>query len=147
VDGGGGYTFFDPQTGHELSAVVGFTYNFTNQAINYQNGIDFHLDWSASQFLSKDVFVGFVGYLFYQITGDSGRGARLGGFESRVAGVGPQIGWLVPIDGVQGFLGLKGYKEFAAQNRAPGCNLWLTFAISPPAPTLPAAATREMAYK
>jgi hypothetical protein len=146
VDGGGGYTFLDPQTGHELSTVVGLTYNFTNQAIDYQNGLDFHLDWGASQFLSKDVFVGLVGYLFNQVTGDSGSGARLGSFESRVVGVGPQLGCLIPIGGAQGFLGLKGYKEFGAQDRAPGWNFWLTFAISPAPPTssLPA---QSMAYK
>jgi hypothetical protein len=146
IDGGAGYTFLDPQTGHELSAVVGLTYNFTNHAIDYQNGIDFHLDWGASQFLSKEVFVGLVGYLFNQITGDSGPGARLGSFESRVAGIGPQIGWLVPISGMQGFLGLKGCREFAAQNRAPGWNIWVTFAISPAPPTSPAP-MQSMAYK
>jgi hypothetical protein len=43
-------------------------------------------------------------------------------------------------------VGLKGYKEFGAQNRAPGWNLWLTFAISPapPTPSLPA---QSMAFK
>ena len=30
VDGGGGYTYFNPQTGHEFSAVTGFTYNLIN---------------------------------------------------------------------------------------------------------------------
>ena len=123
MDGGGGYTYFNPQTGHEFSAATGLTYNFTNQALQYQNGIDFHLDWGASQFLSKQLFVGLVGYFFNQVTGDSGPGARLGGFQSRVAGVGPQIGYLVPIGSMQGFVGLKGYGEFAAQNRASGWNL------------------------
>jgi hypothetical protein len=56
IDGGGGYTYFNPQTGHEFSAVAGFTYNFKNQDTQYQNGIDFHVDWGASQFLSKQVF-------------------------------------------------------------------------------------------
>ena len=32
VDVGGGYTYFDPATGHEASAVLGFTYNFINPA-------------------------------------------------------------------------------------------------------------------
>ena len=146
IDGGGSYTFLDPQTGHELSATVGLTYNFTNQTLNYQNGIDFHLDWGASQFLSKEVFVGLVGYFFNQITADSGPGAKLGSFESRVGGVGPQVGYLVPIGDMQGFVGLKGYKEFSAQNRAPGWNLWLTFALSPAPPALRAAA-QAMAYK
>ena len=54
IDGGGGYTYFNPQTGHELSAVIGVTYNFMNPSTNYQNGIDGHLDWAASQFLSPN---------------------------------------------------------------------------------------------
>jgi hypothetical protein len=147
IDGGGGYTFLDPQTGHELSAVVGLTHNFTNQAIDYQNGLDFHLDWGASQFLSKEVFVGLVGYFFNQITGDSGAGAQLGGFESRVAGIGPQLGCFVPIGSAHGFFGLKGYKEFGSQNRPPGWNFWLTFAISPAPPASPAVGPQAMASK
>ena len=27
IDAGGGYTYFNPQTGHEFSGVLGFTYN------------------------------------------------------------------------------------------------------------------------
>ena len=146
IDGGGGYTYFDPSTGHEFSAATGFTYNFTNQALNYQNGIDFHLDWGASQFLSKEMFAGAVGYFFNQVTGDSGPGATLGSFQSRVVGIGPQIGYLVPIGDVQGFIGLKGYKEFGSQDRAPGWNFWLTFSISP-APPAPSPPTQSMAYK
>ena len=146
IDGGGGYTYFDPHTGHEFSAVAGLTHNFTNQAIDYQNGLDFHLDWGASQFLSKEVFAGLVGYFFNQATGDSGPGAKLGPFQSRVAGIGPQIGYVVPIGGMQGFIGLKWYGEFAAQNRAHGSNFWLTFAISP-APPAPSQSAQSMAYK
>jgi hypothetical protein len=32
---------------------------------------------------------------------------------------------------MQGYLNLKGYGEFDAQNRAAGYNIWLTFALSP----------------
>jgi hypothetical protein len=63
VDAGGGYTYFNPQTGHELSAVLGFTYNLINPSTQYQNGVDMHLDWGASQFLTKQVQVGLVDYL------------------------------------------------------------------------------------
>ena len=147
IDGGGGYTYFDPSTGHEFSAAAGFSYNFTNDALDYRNGIDFHLDWGASQFLSKEVFAGLVGYFFNQVTGDSGPGAKLGPFQSRVAGIGPQLGYVVPIGGMQGFIGLKGYKEFGAQNRAPGWNFWLTFAISPAPPASSSPPPQAMAYK
>ena len=40
IDGGGGYTYFDPKTGWEFSAVAGLTYNFINPSLDYQNGID-----------------------------------------------------------------------------------------------------------
>jgi hypothetical protein len=41
IDGGGGYTYFNPATGHEFSAVAGFTYNFKNHDTNYQKGSTF----------------------------------------------------------------------------------------------------------
>jgi len=135
LDGGFGYTYLNPQTGNEFSAVLGFTYNFENHHTDYQNGIDMHLDWAASKFLTKQWQVGVVGYAYQQLTGDSGSGNRVGGFESRVFGVGPQIGYVFPLDSdYQGYLNLKGYKEFEAEHRAEGWNVWLTFAISPAAP-------------
>ena len=140
VDGGAGYTYLNPQTGHEFSAVAGLTYNMENPSTNYQNGVDFHLDWGASQFLSQQVFVGPVGYFYDQLSCDSGSGDRVGCFELRVVGIGPQIGYLFPIGGMQGYLNLKAYGEFDSSDRPSGWNAWLTFAISPAAPT-PAAAT------
>jgi hypothetical protein len=147
IDGGGGYTYFDTKTGHEFSAVAGLTYNFKNPATQYQNGVDFHIDWAASQFLSKQVFVGLVGYYYNQLTNDSGALPIFDGFKSRVTAVGPQIGYLFPIDNMQGYLSLKGYAEFDAANRPSGWNTWLTFAISPAAPETVAAPTRRTVTK
>ena len=53
----------------------------------------------------------------------------VGGFRSRVLGIGPQIGYIFPVGDMQGFLGLRGYGEFDAANSAPGWSTWLTFAI------------------
>ena len=69
--------------------MLGFTYNFENPDTNYQNGIDMHLDWGASKFLTKQLQVGLVGYVYDQISDDSGSGNQVGSFESRVIGVGP----------------------------------------------------------
>jgi len=44
IDAGGGYTYFNPQTGHEFSGVLGVTYNFKNTATQYQSGVDLHFD-------------------------------------------------------------------------------------------------------
>ena len=136
LDAGGAYTYFNPQTGSEFSATLGFTYNFENTHTQYQNGIDMHLDWGTSKFVTKQLQLGVVGYLFQQLTCDSGAGDRVGCFQSRVAGIGPQIGYVVPLsDHYQGYFNLKGYKEFAEEHRAAGWNVWLTFAISPAAPS------------
>jgi hypothetical protein len=138
IDAGGGYTYFDQKTGHEFSAVLGFTYNTINPSTQYQNGVDMHLDWGASQFVTKQWQVGLVGYLYQEIGCDSGSGDRVGCFQSRVLGVGPQVGYLFPVgDKLQGYLNLKAYGEFDNANRPAGWNLWLTFALSPTAPTRP----------
>ena len=137
ADGGFGYTYFNPETGHEFSAVTGVTYNLKNTQTGYQNGIDWHLDWGISKILSKQFFVGAVGYAYQQLTPDKGQSPLLGEFKSRVLGVGPQVGYLFPFAGTQGYLNLKRYYEFDAQNRPSGWNAWVTFAISPaekPAP-------------
>ena len=146
VDAGGGYTYFNPQTGNEFSAVTGFTYNFKNPSLDYQNGVDWHLDLGTSHFITKQFFIGLVGYAYQQVSGDSGTGATFGDFKSRVFGAGPQAGFLFPVGDMQGYLNLKGYKEFAAENRPEGWNLWLTFAISPQAPK-PAATSTHLLHK
>jgi hypothetical protein len=134
VDSGAGYTYFDPQSGHELSAVLGLTYNLVDSSTQYQNGVDMHLDWAASQFLTKQVQVGVVGDVYDQVSCDGGSGDHVGCFESRVVGVGPQLGFLFPLGTLQGYLNIKAYGEFDAADRPFGWNTWLTLQISPAAP-------------
>jgi hypothetical protein len=146
IDAGGGYTYFNPATGHEFSGVLGFTYNFKNTATQYQNGVDLHFDWGASQFLTKQVQVGLVGYAYKDIGCDSGSGDRVGCFQSQVFGIGPQFGYVFPLSqGLQGYINLKAYAEFAGSDRPTGWNTWLTFAISPAA--APPPATSRMITK
>lgn len=61
--------------------------------------------------------------------GDSGSGARLGDFKSRVYGIGPQVGFLFSLGGRQTYLNIKGYHEFDAKNRLEGWNTWLTLVL------------------
>jgi hypothetical protein len=147
IDSGGGYTYFNPVSGYEFSGVAGFTYNFKNPDTQIQSGVDFHFDWGASKFLSKQFFVGLVGYAYQQVTDDSGQNPILGGFQSRVLGVGPQIGYIFPVGNMQGYLNLKGYGEFDAANRPSGWNAWLTFQLSPAAPSTTVTPTQHLATK
>lgn len=147
IDAGGGYTYLNPVTGYEFSGVGGFTYNFKNPDTLVRSGVDFHFDWGASKFLSKQAFVGLVGYAYQQVSDDTGGLPALGGFRSRVFGIGPQFGYLFPVGGMQGYLNIKGYGEFGAENRPSGWNTWLTFAISPAAPESTVAPTRHRVTK
>lgn len=129
IDAGGGYTYLNNTTGLEFSSVVGATYNMKNNQTNYKNGIDSHLDWSLSQFLSQNWQVGVAGYVYYQLTPDSGSGDRVGAFKSRVAAVGPQVGYLFKINNKQAYINLRAYKEFWAQNRVEGYATIATISI------------------
>ena len=129
ADAGAGYTYLNEQIGFEWSAVAGLTYNFINPYTQYQSGIDAHLDWAISPYVGDKVHVGAAGYVFNQVTGDSGAGARLGDFRSRVAGIGPQVGFFFPIADREGYLNLRGYYEFNASNRLGGWTAYVTFSV------------------
>lgn len=129
MDAGGGYTYLNNTTGLEFSSVLGATYNWMNNQTNYKNGIDSHLDWSVSQFLSQNWQVGIAGYGYHQLTADSGSGNRVGAFKSQVAAIGPQIGYLFNIGKKQAYINLRAYKEFWAQNRVEGYAMISTISI------------------
>lgn len=138
IDAGGGYTYLNQKSGFELSAVTGFTYNWKNSDTNYRNGVDSHLDWAVSQFLSDSWQVGLVGYVYYQLSDDSYgtngviggvRKRVLGGFKSHVASLGGQVGYVFKFGGQQGYLNLRGYSEFWAKNRIEGYAVIATLAL------------------
>ncbi|HXX84531.1 MAG TPA: transporter [Casimicrobiaceae bacterium] len=129
IDGGGAYTYYDAKSGAEFSATAGLTYNWENTHTEYKNGIDSHLDWAASRFVSANWELGVAGYVYYQLTGDSGGGAKLGPFKSRAAAVGPEIGYQFTVGGQQWYANLRAYWEFWAQNRYQGYAIFATLNI------------------
>lgn len=105
------------------------TYNWENTDIDYKNGIDAHLDLSASHFITSQTHLGVVGYVYHQVTGDSGSGATQGDFKSKVSAVGPQAGHFFKVGKALWYANLKGYYEFDAENRAEGWNTWVTLVV------------------
>jgi len=139
IDVGVGYTYLNETAGIEASVVFGLTYNFINPYTQYQSGTDAHLDWAISPYLNDKFHIGAVGYFYNQITGDSGAGARLGSFESRVAGIGPQIGFFIPFFDREAYLNLRAYSEFDAKNRLEGWNAFVTFSVEAAGQKVPPA--------
>ena len=99
--------------------------------------------------MTKQLQIGLVGYLYQEVGCDNGSGDRVGCFQSRVASVGAQLGYIIPMGDLQGYINIKGYKEFDAANRPDGWNVWLTFALTPapPAGASPTTPTRPMYTK
>ena len=98
IDVFGAITWLDPAIGWDLSAAAGFTFNRTNTATDYKTGDEFHLEWAATKYLTKEFTIGMVGYFYQQLTPDSGTGARLGGFEGRVVALGGSIGYTFELE-------------------------------------------------
>ena len=103
-----------------------------------------HLDWGASQFLTKQFQVGLVGYV-YKAIGATAAPATGSAASCRRWSASGRSSASYPGRRHAGLYQLKGYKEFAAENRPDGWNTWVTFSISPAAPT--PSAPRRMVTK
>lgn len=113
----GGMTWFNAPTGTEVSIAPGIMFNTTNNDSDYRTGTEFHLDFTANQFLAKTFSVGIRGYYYKQITGDSGSGAVLGEFKSEAFSLGPGMVWIPKSAGGALTVLAKWMHDFHAKNR------------------------------
>ncbi|MGE7415088.1 SphA family protein [Methylobacterium tarhaniae] len=138
LDLSGALTYLDPVLGYELSVVPGFTFNWINPATQYLTGTEFHLEWSVSKYLTKELTVGLVGYFYDQLTGDSGRGDRVGPFKGRVTALGGSIGYTFKLGEIPVSTSVRVLRELDTRNRFEGTATWLTIAaplwVAPPKP-------------
>jgi hypothetical protein len=86
-------TYLNEGTGTEFSVAPGILVNTKNEDTDYRTGTEFHLDFTANQFLSETFALGIRGYYYRQFTGDSGSGAILGDFEGESVAIGPGFVW------------------------------------------------------
>lgn len=129
IDTTGALTWLDPKIGLELSAAAGFTYNFENPTTDYKTGTEFHLEFAAIQNFSKTFGMGLNGYLYDQVVGDSGAGARLGAFEGRVVALGPAVNLNFQVGKIPVATNLKYFHEFDVANRLEGDAGYLTWTM------------------
>lgn len=84
------------------------------------NGIQQLLPLGAG-FLS----IGFNGFCYEQIQGDSGSGAKLGGFQGRTVGIGPALGYIFPVGENTLVAEVRWLPELDTKRRLEGDFLWL----------------------
>lgn len=129
IDVFGTVTWLDPTIGWDLSAAAGFTFNQPNTATDYNTGDEFHLEWAATKYITKEFTIGLVGYYYQQLTPDTGAGARLGAFEGRVIALGGSIGYTFEAGKLPISTRLKVYREFDAQNHLEGTAGYFTVSV------------------
>jgi len=129
LDLGFGYTYLNKESGWETSGLFGVTYNFINPQTDYKNGLDSHLDYAFSNFLSKDWELGVVGYVYYQLTADSG---PLGPFKSKAAALGAEGTYFWKSGEHDMDFNLRGYYDFWKENRLGGFSMYAVFTIKFP---------------
>jgi hypothetical protein len=113
-------TYFDPKTGWQANLAAIYTVNWENPDTNYETGNILNFDGAITKNFGP-LGIGMVGYAMIQTTGDSGAGARLGSFESRVYALGPILTFTTSADPNTALtVLLKGYVEFDAQNTFEG---------------------------
>jgi hypothetical protein len=130
LDLSAGLTWIQPKYGQEVSIFAGYTINWENHSTDYDTGDEFHLEIALIQHLPKGFEVGFVGYYYDQVTADRGPAtAFLGGFQGRVYGYGPILGWIFELGGKQAGISARWYHESGAENRLEGDTGFVTFSL------------------
>lgn len=113
----GSATWFNPESGTEFSVAAGIMVNTENPDTDYRSGTEFHADYVVNQFLSDGFALGLRGYVYEQITADSGSGATLGDYKSSSAGLGPGFVWIPEFAGGRFSIFGKWMRDFSAENR------------------------------
>ena len=127
------FSWLSSKIGTEVSLFAGFDFNTKNDKTDYQSGDVFHLDATVAQHLPLGkgfIGVGANAFYYQQITGDSGTGAKLGGFEGQSYGVGPVISYVTKVGGKTDLVAeLKWLPELGVEKRLQGDTIWFKLAL------------------
>lgn len=103
-------------------------FNTENPDTDYQSGSLLHLDGSVQQLLPLGPgFVSIGAEVFYlqQLSSDSGQRPILGDFKGRTSGIGPVLGYVLPVGEDTFVAELRWLPELDTKNRLEGDYVWL----------------------
>ena len=83
-------TYLNTKYGQEASLQIAFDANTVNPATDYHSGCQLNIEWLLAQHLPYGFSVGATGFIYQQVTADSGNGTT--GLAGTYA-VGPSIGY------------------------------------------------------
>lgn len=117
-----GFTYFDPQTGWDVSGTLVYVTMTDNTTTNYQSGDILHLDWAiGKRFGAGGAWeFGVSGNVVQQLGADSGSGARLGPFKAESVGVGPGISYTAKVGSTPTTFAARWERDVDAHNTFGG---------------------------
>jgi hypothetical protein len=125
-----GVTYFDPQTGLDLSGAAIYVFNYENPATHYKSGDVFHLDATIGYAVLPSVTLGAVGYLMQQMTDDSGAGNLLGDRRARSLGAGPAVKYTTRIGETPVSFVAKYLRDLSVENTTQGSSASLSMRVN-----------------
>ena len=124
-------TYFNPQTGFEVSGSVGITFSTRNEATDWQTAPELNVEAAVLQHLPNGLAFGVAGYAYQQLGEDSGSGAEnfknlIGAksLEARVFGAGPIVTYNTKFGETPVGFKLKYIHEFEARRRFESNVVW-----------------------
>jgi hypothetical protein len=125
----GALSWVDPALGLDITNVVGVTFNTENEVTKYKTGNEFHWEWAVTRKFENGFSVGPVGYVYQQLTGDTGPGAVLGSFKGRTTAVGASVGYDFKVGQAPISTRVRAYHEVEATRRLRGNAVFLSFSM------------------
>lgn len=127
------FSWLSSTIGTEATIFAGFDINTENPDTDYTSGSSFHLEATLAQHLpigKLGIFgIGANAFLYDQITGDSGAGARLGDFEGRTVGVGPVLSYIRKFESAELAAEIKWLPELDVEKRMKGDYVWFKIGV------------------
>jgi hypothetical protein len=112
-------TYFNPQTGWDVSGSFVYVTMSNNDATNYQSGDIVQLDWAVGKHIGAWE-AGIAGNVVEQVGADRGAGALLGPFKAQSIGVGPALSYSTKFSKVPVVFSAKWERDVQARNTFKG---------------------------
>jgi hypothetical protein len=103
-------------------------FNTENPDTDYRSGTLTHLEGSIQQLLPVGkgfLSLGAEAFWVEQVTADSGQRPIFGDFKGRTAGIGPVLGYVLPMSKQNFAAELRWLPELETKNRLKGDYVWL----------------------
>jgi len=123
-----GVSYNHDKLGFNAALYGGVIFNTENNDTDYQSGTQLHIEASAQQLLPVGPgFVSLGAEVFYlqQLEADSGQKEIFQDFKGRTAGIGPTLGYILPIGKNTLVTEFRWLPELNTKNRLKGDFFWL----------------------